>query len=209
MRYLDSIADRLGVPPRKLLVIALLGCALVLVIAVQWYRMTPPTIEIETTDVALTDESELTGDAIAVTESTSGSSTIPFEESWSSQSTAVSSNPESNRTTSPTSHATEATGSEIPFGRVVRFDPFDAIEISSEREESLSSEPEKSDLVVDAEQQSVEVIARELPVVVDQIVIGPQGATARIGNVWVHTGDRWNGFVVTEIRQGGVVLSVE
>ncbi len=43
----------------------------------------------------------------------------------------------------------------------------------------------------------------------DRIVIGPTGASARIGDRWLQVGDLWNGYRVVEIRSDGVELVAE
>lgn len=47
------------------------------------------------------------------------------------------------------------------------------------------------------------------PPYADRIVIGPTGASARIGDRWLKVGDLWNGYRVVEIRSDGVELVAE
>lgn len=207
MNWLVPLADKLGVPPKKLLIIGSLGLVLIVVCIVQWYRMTPPAITLDTelTEAAYVPEPNAAdGSDSSQSAAQLETATPPFFPPMEATAQGGFSGPV-HRDQASASAATQ----QVPVGRVVRFDPFEAIEISAEDEERLSSEAENSDLVDNAAQPAPEDVARDLPVVVDQIILGPQGATARIGSTWVHPGDQWNGFIVKEIREDGVVLALE
>lgn len=203
-------ADRLNVEPRKLVTIGALAIVLVVVCLVQWYRLSgtsSPTLA--TTQTTLANSPRTAGPSPNQV-STSGwrppaadrrqpaPASEPLAESGEKPSVP----------NEPPSEAALPAESLFPVGRVVRFDPFATAENGVEDQESLSAEAENTDLLGNADQSHL-AANKDLPVVVDQIVIGPSGATARIGNAWLHVGDPWNGFIVQEIRRDGVVLSVE
>lgn len=170
-----------GIPRSKLILIGVLGFVFLGVLVVQYRRLT----HVEEVAVATSSPPATSKVGITGTTGTSGTS----DKSVKTKTIAVAQWP------------------VFPLTQVVTHDPFrfeQVTEVSANPQPTEMPILEHNALPVESTESTP--IAQTPPTQVRQVVLGKNGARAKLDETWVEVGTELNGFRVIEIRADGVVI---